>query len=371
MAGIAKPNPSMVEARYNYIGGVGSQGSSPTGLFDGTQVNQWNTKNVMYWYNVGNYLEVELLQRARLWRSGTVGWIYRNANLIIEKFDDISNTYVNVTDEIEQLASSITQNEWAVYIEDLEPGRYKFSTGIAPYRIDSEWFFEQTTMIYSVFENMETGKYYTILDGELSEVFDISVENLELIGIPYGSEITLEDVPNFRELVGFPFNIISSIDSLDSKPDIIQNISHPDRKNIESKDLSLLGVDTIKDITVVSSGDIKHSISFDNGNTWYIHRYNNWTLIENENDGMLTSELNTLTSELIAEVWQASNFIRFRHTLNGDAKLNSIEIKVDMQGIEKVADTSKYSMIYDFDTKTISYNIKQAGTYIINYIDSK
>ena len=56
MAGISRPSPISnnlkKEAQYNVLSVVGSQGSGGTiascGLFNGVNINEWNTANVMY-----------------------------------------------------------------------------------------------------------------------------------------------------------------------------------------------------------------------------------------------------------------------------------------------------------------------------------
>ena len=158
MAGIAKPNEEIREAKYTLLGGVGSQGAQPSGLFNGIPVNEWNTANVMYWYSGGEYVEVEIDEKSNIWRAGTTNWSTYLTPLMIKKynlqtlvFDDVSSIYP-------QKLSAINEKQWEKTIENLPSGRYRFETKGA--RIDSEWFIESVVMNKSlILSNGEYKKY--------------------------------------------------------------------------------------------------------------------------------------------------------------------------------------------------------------------
>lgn len=143
MAGILKPNNTREEANYKYIGGVGSSGLQPTGLFNGVSANEWNTNNVMYWNGAGTYVEIEVFEEFNLWRSGTTSWISYKNPLKILKYQASSATYVDVTSLYPQALTSINENQWEKTLSNIPKGRYRFEYD-AGLRIDSEWFIEST-----------------------------------------------------------------------------------------------------------------------------------------------------------------------------------------------------------------------------------
>lgn len=111
------------------------------GLFDKIRVNEWNTERVFYWSAGGYYLELEIYNRCNIYRAGTTSWDYRCDKLIIYKL--INDKYINISDNIVQNTSKITENEFELWIQDLEPGQYKFQgRGVEPFRLDSEWYIE-------------------------------------------------------------------------------------------------------------------------------------------------------------------------------------------------------------------------------------
>jgi len=133
-------------------------------------------------------------------------------------------------------------------------------------------------------------------------------------------------------------------------------------------DISLIGVETIDKITLLSTGDAKIAISFDSGATWKAFKDGIWKTIPNAHDGMTNLELNALTTQQIELGREESNSVRFSYSLSDDAEVDNIEMKVTMQGYEQIANTSDYSLSYDTSNKTIVYNIKKSGTYSVNYV---
>ena len=141
-AGLAKPENVDQEVEYEVLGVVGANQSGGTlekcGLFDGTQVDEWSTPPVMYWYENGNFLEINIKKNCNVWRSGT-GYTTYNSPLKVSKWN--GKEYVDITSTIEQTLSAINHRQWEKTISNLPAGQYRFDYGTG-YRIDSEWYLE-------------------------------------------------------------------------------------------------------------------------------------------------------------------------------------------------------------------------------------
>lgn len=144
-AGAAKPFEAGNEAGYEVLAvkGANQSGGTPEkcGLFDGTQVNEWQTSPVMYWYDSNTYLEINIKEDCNIWRSGVSGYPSYKAPLKILKWN--STEYEDITAAITQTLSSITHQQWEKTISNLPAGTYRFEYGTG-YRIDSEWYLEAT-----------------------------------------------------------------------------------------------------------------------------------------------------------------------------------------------------------------------------------
>lgn len=145
-AGAAKPDGVDREVSYEVLEVKGSQGTGGTpencGLFDGTQIDEWGTEQVMYWQTDSNYIVVDIKETCNIWRSGTAGWDTFSAPLTIYKWN--GEKYDNVTKSISQVTSNITHKEWEKTISELPAGKYYFSKSSNGNRIDSEWYLEST-----------------------------------------------------------------------------------------------------------------------------------------------------------------------------------------------------------------------------------
>lgn len=143
-AGAAKPDGVDREVSYEVLEVKGNKGAGGTpdscGLFDGTQVNEWDTSQVMYWEVDSNYLVIDIKETCNIWRSGTAGWDTFSAPLLIYKWD--GEKYNDVTNSIKQVTSRLTHKEWEKTIPELPAGKYYFKTSAIGYRIDSEWYLE-------------------------------------------------------------------------------------------------------------------------------------------------------------------------------------------------------------------------------------
>lgn len=147
------------------------------------------------------------------------------------------------------------------------------------------------------------------------------------------------------------------------------DISVKDQLVYAKSDISLVGVESISSISLNSYGNSKVAISFDSGMNYYAYKNNQWQLIQSAEEGMTSTEINTLTSETIESLRLNSNVLRFSYYLNGDSYIDNIKVSVNMQGYEKIADTKDYTLSYDQAQKKLIYNITKSGTYSVNYVD--
>lgn len=110
------------------------------GLFDNTRVSEWDTNKVFYWYNSADFIELQIDNDFRIWRSGTTGWSGSNKKLKTLQWN--GTAYVDISAS-QPTPTAITEASWELTTTDLPAGKYKFSYS-AGYRIDSEWYIEQT-----------------------------------------------------------------------------------------------------------------------------------------------------------------------------------------------------------------------------------
>ena len=164
MAGSIRPNQYMLEANYNFIGGLGSQGSQAKGLFNGSAVNEWNTANVMYWAGGNEYVEFEVFNNFHIWRAGTTGWNNLCNSLKIKKYNSQTLVYEDVTINYPQKLTAITEKQWEKTISNLPKGKYRVEYGTGG-RIDSEWFLENSEVNKTlILSNIEYKKYYKYIE---------------------------------------------------------------------------------------------------------------------------------------------------------------------------------------------------------------
>lgn len=136
-----------------------------------------------------------------------------------------------------------------------------------------------------------------------------------------------------------------------------------------TSDISLVGVEFIDKLTVMTTGDAKIAISFDRGITWKSFKNGLWIVVESAHDGMTSLELNSLTRDQIELARNDSTNVRFSYSLSNDAEVDNIEMKVTLQGYEKLANTKDFDIDYDVNNNKIIYKIKKSGSYSINFID--
>lgn len=113
------------------------------GLFDGKHVNEWNTTRIAYFGKLSNYIELEIFNNSNFYRKGTTTWKQYYGTLTIFKYNE-DGTYTDVTDLYTLPGIVVTENEWALFAQEVPKGRYKFElTNTSILRLDSEWFIEK------------------------------------------------------------------------------------------------------------------------------------------------------------------------------------------------------------------------------------
>lgn len=227
-AGTAKPSGVQKEASYEVLGVNGHQHSGNSindcGLFDGTQVNEWNTSNVMYWSDYSTYVELNINEPCNIWRSGTTTWSRYYKPLKILKWD--GTNYNDITSTINQSLSPITETSWEKTISNLPAGRYKFAYK-ENYRLDSEWYIESVDSItpvsnltatsgdkqitlnwsntngntFNIKRSTTLGGPYTTISSTSSNTYtDISVTN----GTTYYYVVSIDDITYSNEAYATP-----------------------------------------------------------------------------------------------------------------------------------------------------------------------
>ena len=220
---------------------------------------------------------------------------------------------------------------------------------------------------FSAFYNPNTGKHFVVKNNALVEI-DGSPETIGQDGMPTGTMIDVTTLPNFTDLVGVPINIRTYSDR--TSPPII-NVDRviSGREYLTSQPISLVGVDEIVKFNLVSTGDVRHIVSVDNGATWLKYASGAW--VQAADDGNSSAELNVLNSANIAGLLETRpNTIMFKHSFGQGSTLTSAVITSNLSGDISVASTTDYVQTFDQVNKTITYAIKKAGRYSVNYMDA-
>lgn len=191
-AGVAKPEDVGKEVEYKVLGvkGANQSGGTPEkcGLFDGTQVDEWSTPPVMYWYDYNNYLEISIKEDCNIWRSGVSSYPSYKAPLKILKWN--GTEYNDITSTIKQTLSDISHTQWEKTISNLPAGKYKFECGTG-WRIDSEWYLE-TVNDTPVKENVLKVVLEPKEELQLSVADDLT-ENAKLLWTSSNNEVATVD----------------------------------------------------------------------------------------------------------------------------------------------------------------------------------
>lgn len=395
MAGIAKPNNNMTEARYVVNSFVSSaNGSSANGdtcgLFDGTMVNEWNTTHVFYFTSSSHYIDITIYDNCNMYRCGTSSYTndYEH-KLKIEKY--ANEEWIDITDEITQNEKPISHLEWDKWISNFPKGRYKFSY-LNGYRLDSEWFIEkipncilkQDNKYYSFLEsnyNTETGMYNEI---SLSD-FDTmnSMPSLLNNEITIGEE-TFKPIDKFNN-----FSIISD----DAFKSTITGIKQNTSMIVASDTFGVRNasnIDYFKGYYTLSIDSyIKMAVSVDEGETWKTatvlggvttwtnlnitipkNMYSSLTSTEKEqwdnakdviyNNGIDISILETIDFNQIKDKNMMFAYVLYMPALDSVCKNRSLEWKFDSRGRMKKMKDNEYDLYLTYDNIIVTPSAQQS-----------
>lgn len=261
MAGIARPTVAHLgkEVLPTNLISSGDVIGSMNGLFDGTCVNEWNTSRICYWRK-NSYTEFTIDRKVNIWRCGTTGWATQHCSLFrIEKLQD-DGTYLDITNEITQSVSPITEKEWEKTISDLSKGTYRFYPQNT--RLDSEWYMEAVDR-FIIFMNQ---KYYTIENNTLVEI------NEEITANVIDERGALESTIN--ENISLLFGNVTFISSNSNVLDL-DCLKTNNELVIENNDLPTTIQSNIEffenQSEITGNGEIKIAFSIDEGITWKTH----------------------------------------------------------------------------------------------------
>lgn len=149
--------------------------------------------------------------------------------------------------------------------------------------------------------------------------------------------------------------------------DGLKNIQHTTVR--ANGDISLYNVSEIESVFLNAIGDGKVLVSTDRGISWMTFNGSEWITVSDDSEGLSFSLLNNLTSEQLTKLITPSQTIRFAYYITENTEIDNIQMKVSMNGTEKLANTVDYTYRYDRNSKTIIYTINKSGTYSVNYLD--
>lgn len=138
-----------------------------------------------------------------------------------------------------------------------------------------------------------------------------------------------------------------------------------------NRNISIIGVQNIDSISVNGIGNGKIAFSVNSGTSWLAYRNGNWIGVNNASNGMSFAEVNALTKEQLTQLVTDSKAIQFSYYLTSDTEIDFVQMRVSMQGIERLANRSEYEVSYDQPNKTIKYDILASGNYTITWVDAK
>lgn len=375
MAGLARPSGVGNEADYTLISGSSDKFQTGAGLFDGTQVNEWDSDNVFYWQETGDYVEIEVTSYTfNIWRSGTTTWSDKNSSLTIQKWDTDTLSYVDVTANYTQTITVINETQWEKYISGLPSGKYKFSQIVNGGRIDSEWYLEAKEIKHLFEDGSDIKKWdsswVTVGSSPVTETMFLNDGMNDL------TDITINGL---NQLVSTNPRILTYIDdnSANSLSTHITGVPN-DKLIFPTDDINISSVDNIDSFTINTdvSGDgvLKIITSIDSGSTWKTWDGSNWvsinpTVSDAKLNGMTPAIFNAITSEEWETLRDNANTIRFAYYLelsatSDTANADALVSQFDMQGSWKRYKDADYEYI---SNTTLVVTVYEDGNYKINY----
>lgn len=225
-----------------------------------------------------------------------------------------------------------------------------------------------------LFQNLTSGKFYTVSGSSAVEVVDGSKATADASGVNTGIVINTNTVSNFKTLIGLPFRVVNYTVQAAS-PRVIIKENFTGRLSATSMPIGLTGVEDIVTLTAVGTGDIRHAIRFDDG-MWlkYDTASSAWVEVATPANGMTTAELNALSIDqfklLMHGIYADAVAMTLRHTMVTGATLSTVTLKVNMEGETRIAPSTSYTQSFNQGARTITFNILKTGQYSINYVDS-
>lgn len=379
MAGIAKPNVANLGAEATVSFGA-SYGiyyrSNATGLINGNTPNEWDTSNVVYWDDLGDYITITINKKVNIWRSGTLSWKTYINKFKILKLNTTTSVFEDVTSNYVQVTSAIINGEWEKTISNLEPGTYRLvATGR---RIDSEWYIETAYVNKLLILINGNGYKYDGTSWINLGVIPSSIEERKNFYLQNG----MDQIPS-QSINYLPDNFTLSVWTGEENANRKLKINAVPFNQLVTpkKDIDIRSVESIDSFTLNTNlggqGMVKVAVSFDKGNTWHTRKNNAWSEISLEVstmqiDGMDPTTLNAITSTEWSQLRGASETIRFAYLLSMENETDILEVQdlvsqMDMKGTwKKAVHGSHYDYEYPNNDELL-VTIFEGGDYKINY----
>lgn len=318
---------------------------------------------------------LKVLFANNLTQKGVIAYSYNTLQSLIEKIVFIPN--VSIAGTTKQVTKLNIVAPYTYQIELTEPLSIEdvACTVLEYVGADSGVVHYQASYNNGESTSFDYDDRYVEFDGvmKLKEDYSYQMAEVEQLedGNVYECEIDLDEFVDMKE-----FNIDE--DNLTFK-------AIPQPQVIKANgDIVIAGVDSLDQINLVQnlmgSGIANIAISFDSGLNYYAWKNGEWIKINVEdvedfkNNGMTAIEVNALTNTELSQLRGNSNFIRFAYYLektdwNDVVENDLLQLIVTMTGYNEIADTSKYSYSYDANSKTLTFEFTDSGTYTFTYVD--
>jgi hypothetical protein len=142
--GFSQPAAAGSNSNFSVIGGVNNSNNSwdeftNNGLFNASATNEYTPPYGWYWGSSADYIEIQVDNTFRIWRSGTTTWSDSCAKLTTKQWN--GSSYVDIT-STQPNTTPTTNGTWEVFTTVLPAGTYRFENYANTFRIDSEWYIE-------------------------------------------------------------------------------------------------------------------------------------------------------------------------------------------------------------------------------------
>ena len=236
---------------------------------------------------------------------------------------------------------------------------YKYADGGAT----TDIFTVNTINPYTYFIKSETN-YYTITNGQLTQVVDTSAD-----GIIDLSLITPTLIQGLTE----PKLVVTSDGEIPSDVVLSTQVKLPPQTIIQKTDVDIQNAEELSNIIVTHTGTaiVKVSCSIDSGTTWIKYDGSEWVTTELA-DGMDIDTIQGLTMEQLDYLVKA-NKVRFAfyiepQNIDDNIVLQNIKFSMKKEGLwTSCILNTDYT--YGRGTDFIEFTAKKAGDYLINYVE--